>query len=174
MFDAFQLIQKTTKNVRLLLLNFRSPGMIIPIKYKDDILSFVEYDESKMAQILSICNAFWLPLCDCGANQGRFPIKLGIYLALGKPIIATRVGDAADILTKWQAGKVCNDNPNDLAETTINMIAQKDSIVEMGQNARRCAEDIFNWYKNTIQLENFYYEMSPNLDKRPNYPDFLE
>jgi glycosyltransferase involved in cell wall biosynthesis len=42
---------------------------------------------------LSACDVCWLPLCDSGANRGRFPFKLGDYMAVGKPVVATAVGD---------------------------------------------------------------------------------
>ena len=111
MWRALEQVSGRLPGARLLLLNYRTPGKDPFETSSDSVRCVNERNETRMAELLSACDLFWLPLSDCGANWGRFPIKLGIYLAMAKPVVCTSVGDVAGIIEQWSAGRVCAPNP---------------------------------------------------------------
>lgn len=62
----------------------------------------------KYNQYLCACDAFALPLRDIPRNQGRWPHKLGDYLLLERPVIATDVGDVGTLFRRYRLGLLCD------------------------------------------------------------------
>ncbi len=68
---------------------------------------------------------------------------------MGKPILASDVGDAADLIRKYKCGIVVRDNqPDTLREGMIRLSnLPKKELAEMGRNARELALQEFDWNK---------------------------
>lgn len=105
---------------------------------------------------LASSDIFWLPLSDSNANRGRFPLKLTDYLAVGRPVVATRVGDIQTILEENAVGFLSQPDPEDLAFQTLQLYKDPGMRQTLGINARRVAESRFNWANLVIQLERLY------------------
>ncbi|MCX7918246.1 MAG: glycosyltransferase family 4 protein [bacterium] len=79
-------------------------------------------------------------------THGKSPLKIAEYLAMGKPIVASRVGDIPNML--GNAGILVN--PNDvkaLSGGIIELLNNPDTMAELGKQARLRAEQIYNWTK---------------------------
>jgi glycosyltransferase involved in cell wall biosynthesis len=75
---------------------------------------------------------------------------------MGKPILATNVGDAAEFVRKYDCGIVVKNNtPENLIEG-MNEFKNKseEELKRMGKNSRRLAENEFDWKKVGINLLN--------------------
>jgi glycosyltransferase involved in cell wall biosynthesis len=114
----------------------------------------VQFDE--IGSILSACDICWLPLKDTGANRGRWPIKLSDYMAAGRPVVSTNVGDLGHFVKSHDIGLVSNDTPLDLSSRIIELLADSEKRKMMGAHARRLAETDYSWDAITRKLENFY------------------
>jgi glycosyltransferase involved in cell wall biosynthesis len=80
------------------------------------------------------------------ANTAMFPCKFPEYIALGKPVIVTDVGDTPYFVRKYGCGFVCHPSPSGLAAAirkAYNMGRPKLRI--MGERGRRLAETTFTW-----------------------------
>jgi glycosyltransferase involved in cell wall biosynthesis len=80
------------------------------------------------------------------ANIAMFPCKFPEYIALGKPVIVTDVGDTPHFVRKYECGFVCRPSPSGLAAAirqAYNMGRPKLRI--MGERGRRLAETTFTW-----------------------------
>lgn len=97
----------------------------------------------------SICDVLVLPRPSHPATEIAAPTKFAEYTAMGKPILTTRVGDAADLVRKYNCGTVIESNsPGHLLEGILDLRSKsKSELAEMGENSRRLAENEFDWNK---------------------------
>ena len=95
----------------------------------------------------SICDVLVLPRPSHPATEIAAPTKFAEYAAMGKPILTTNVGDAADFVREYECGIVVEDNvPRNLIKG-INKFKDKSpkEMEIMGKNSRRLAENEFDW-----------------------------
>ncbi len=101
----------------------------------------------EMPLFYSICDVCVLPRPSHPATDVAAPTKFVEYAAMEKPIIATDVGDAAELIREYGCGIVVADNS--LAELNrgfAEMLALgPDERQKMGQAARRMAETEFDF-----------------------------
>jgi glycosyltransferase involved in cell wall biosynthesis len=112
----------------------------------------------RLNQYMAACDVFWLPLNDSNANRGRFPLKLRDYMAIGRPIVATAVGDVPELFDEEPIGALCDPEPRSLAEQTVELARDPDRRRRLGSRARELAETRFNWAAIVPELESFYEE----------------
>ncbi|MDI6784350.1 MAG: glycosyltransferase family 4 protein [bacterium] len=77
-------------------------------------------------------------------TRGKSPLKIAEYLAMGKPFVASRVGDIPKMI--GDAGILVN--PNDvkaLADGIIQILRNSDHWSQLGRLARLRAEQVYNW-----------------------------
>jgi glycosyltransferase involved in cell wall biosynthesis len=159
MARAFDLIHAAEPRARLLLIGYcnvaverlvRSPEAV----YRTGLL---RYDE--LGHYLAACDLCWLPLCDSGANRGRWPLKLNDYMAVGRPTVATAVGDLTAFLEQHSIGLLARDEPQDLADKVLALLGDPRRREVIGRRARHLAETAFTWDHMTDQLEQFYHKV---------------
>lgn len=94
----------------------------------------------------------WLDACDVvvnpivGNSAASIINKHADYAASGKPVINTQnSNEYRKLVEDYKMGFNCeNGNPYSLAETLTALISDEHLRKEMGKNARRCAEDLFD------------------------------
>lgn len=111
----------------------------------------------RLQEYLSACDVCWLPLKNSGANRGRWPLKLSDYMAAGRPVVATDVGDMAEVVRTHHLGVIASDNPDDFAAATLDLLADPQRQQELGQSARRAAQEVFSWDRLAGNLERHYW-----------------
>ena len=102
----------------------------------------------------SVCDVLVLPRLVHPTLQLSAPTKFAEYVAMGKPVLVTDVGDAADFVRKYKCGIVVENNkPESLVKGILEF---KDSSTNeretMGKNSRKLAENEFDWNKNIDNL----------------------
>ena len=105
---------------------------------------------------LAACDVMLLPLRNSIANAGRWPYKVCDYMAAGCAIVATSVGDMAYLFADGQKGILAKDDAQSLAEAVAQVLGDEKLKDELGQNARRYAEEHLDWKIQTTKLEEFY------------------
>jgi len=74
-------------------------------------------------------------------RQAAFPTKFAEYLALGKPVIVTRVDEVSELVEAFDCGFVCQPTPESLADTIRQARDTPEAILsKKGMNGRRLAE----------------------------------
>jgi len=104
----------------------------------------VPYEEIKY--YLSAADVLALPMEDSIHDYARFPIRLGDYLASGRPIVSNAVGELRRILVQNQAGLVVD--VNDLAgfaEGILALLDDRKRAKQYGANAYRTAMEEMAW-----------------------------
>jgi glycosyltransferase involved in cell wall biosynthesis len=108
---------------------------------------------------MAACDVFWLPLCNTNANRGRWPGKLNDYMAVGRPTVATAVGDVVPVFESSPIGLLSPDEPEAFAAQTLRLYSDQNLRVIMGQHARRLAETRYSWQSIVDELNAFYQKI---------------
>jgi glycosyltransferase involved in cell wall biosynthesis len=109
---------------------------------------------------LAACDLCWLPLRDSGANRGRYPLKINDYMAAGRPVVATDVGDLPNLVRQGQFGLITPDQPAALAKAVVSLLRAPEQRQKMGRLARHMAETELTWEKMSARLATFYEQVS--------------
>ena len=123
-------------------------------------MGFLDYDSYRL--FLPAVDVFLFSFKNRSLNIGRWPNKIGDYMAAGRPIVSNRTGDLIDLFEKHQIGLLASDDPEDLAEKVLTILADNNMNCVFGSNARKCAENYYAWNIQTRKLENCFFEVLSN------------
>lgn len=156
MAAAFDRLRNYVPQARLLLIGYNNIDVKSLVATPDavDVTGPISYDS--LVRYLAATDVGWLPLQNNGANQGRFPMKAHDFMAAGRPIVVTDVGDLGAFVREEGVGWVSVDTPEALAETTAVALSDTVTCHQIGQQARRVAETKYAWPMVTDRLEMFY------------------
>lgn len=160
MMNAFEFVVASSPNVFLL---WVGGNYISSIVRRRNVICTGYVSENVLPDYFQVCDVFWLPLKKSNANIARLPLKLMDYLASGKPIIATKVGDIPDIIADNQVGFLVEDNAKEIASVTIRLLSNEKMRREYGRNSLELVEKKYKWSTLCLQLEEFYSYL---LDQR--------
>lgn len=110
-------------------------------------------------QYLNACDILWLPLSDSLANRGRLPLKATDYLAVGKPLLISDVGDLNYLFQFSQIGILSSPTSEGLAQGIFDLRRAGLAIKKFGINARFLAETECRWDKIAVQLHDSYKKL---------------
>jgi glycosyltransferase involved in cell wall biosynthesis len=86
-----------------------------------------------------------------------FPMTIREAFACGKPVIASRIGAMAEIITEGKTGLLFEPgNPNDLANKVQWLMEHEENAIQMGKNARKEFEMKYTADKNYEILMKIY------------------
>lgn len=105
---------------------------------------------------LSASDVFLLPMRDNPVNQARWPNKIGEYIAAGRPIVCTAVGDVGNLVSDEEIGLVSEANSRDFARKIIALLQDDAQAFRMGRKARKIAETRFNLNVQGVLVESLY------------------
>lgn len=105
---------------------------------------------------LGACDLFLLPMADRPYNLGRWPNKMGDYLAIARPTVTNPIGDIGTLFQKHKVGLTAPWNPEIFADQIIYLLEHEDEAQEMGNTARWVAENEYSWSGHGEKLEDFY------------------
>lgn len=95
---------------------------------------------------LSSATCLLLPMISNAIDKSRFPIRLGDYLASGRPVVSNAVGEVKIILSKYEVG--LTSPPNNfhlLAKNILKIVNQPQLYQKLSHNARKLAETTLSW-----------------------------
>ncbi len=157
--QAFDRVRQQEPRARLLVAGYCNIALENLVRVPEAVIRTGPLSYEQINVYLAACDVCWLPLCDSGANRGRFPMKLSDYMAVGKPVVATAVGDVVKWVQQGEFGVLCQDTPDDLAEKTFALWRDSRDLTAMGQRGRDFAEREFRWEQIANRLERFYEDV---------------
>jgi glycosyltransferase involved in cell wall biosynthesis len=90
----------------------------------------------------------------------NFSVSIVEAMALGKPVVATRVGGTPDAVVHGETGLLCEPaDPQRLAECIRELLVSPDMRMRMGESARRRAVDMFSIRKMADRTASLYREL---------------
>jgi glycosyltransferase involved in cell wall biosynthesis len=153
---AFSALKKQFPEISFLWVGARPEAAAKVLDGKDGIIVVPSFKERHLNDYLASFDICWLPLQNSLANAGRWPLKLNDYLAAGKPIVATRVGDMETLVEQNEVGLAAEVTPESLAACTARLVMDSDLRAAMGQRSRALAEQRFRWEDLTREVRNYY------------------
>lgn len=125
-------------------------------KRKNNIVYVPKVPYSEITNYYSICDVLTLPRPYHISTEVAAPTKFAEYTAMGKPILTTNVGDAANLVKEYECGIVTKgDSPKNLVDGINEFLnlSQK-QLDTMGKNSRKLAEEEFDLEKIAIKLND--------------------
>jgi glycosyltransferase involved in cell wall biosynthesis len=156
MAAAFNRVQHILPGARLVLVGYFNREIEPLLDHPEAVIRTGWVTKDKVFQYLAGCDLCWLPMYNSGTNRGRWPGKLNDYMAVGRPTVATAVGDQAVLIPQHRIGLVTGDDPDDFAAHTVEVLSDRNRCEEMGRTARRTGAEVLNWEAATDRLVEFY------------------
>ena len=159
MADALLLLRRLRKNLKL--------GIVGPVEtvtqlnepaLREGITWFGRIPFHRLSLYLGACDAFVLPMRDSTVNRNRWPNKFGDYIAAGRPVLCSNVGDVARIVESERCGLVWNDG-SDLISAIESLVDDPGLANELGARARYVAEHELSWEALARQFVAVYRNM---------------
>ncbi|MBM2814725.1 MAG: hypothetical protein HW421_1487 [Ignavibacteria bacterium] len=117
---------------------------------------------NEMPDYLAACDVLVTPCVRTGEGSEFFnsPIKLYEYLSMGKPVVATDIGEQGEVIQHLTNGMLCSEqSPEDLAES-INYIYKNPDFAEtIAANARKTVLDKYDWKLNAQKVIEIYHQI---------------
>ena len=155
---AFDKVQQTFPQAKLLVIGYCALDMRNFVSTPEAIIQTGALADEKLNYYLTACDLLCLPLRDNNANRGRFPMKLSDYMAVGRPIVATAVGDISQLFEEEAIGRLADDTPESFAQEIAMLLANSTLRAQFGKHARVVAEKRFDWAILSDQLLNIYQQ----------------
>jgi glycosyltransferase involved in cell wall biosynthesis len=124
---------------------------------------------SDVPGMLSIADIAVVPSAPVPASRGGTgtPLKLFEYMAAGKPIVATALDQAAEVIRDGQTGLLVEaGDVNRFAEAILTLLDNPAERVRLGQNARQQAIELYSWEEYTRRLQEIYLDVLGNAPSR--------
>lgn len=155
LLGAFEQARATLPGLRMVLVNPQ-----LPIPQTDGVrqTGFVEFQ--KLRDWLAAADLGMVALRDTVGNRGRWPGRVNDYLAAGRPVLMTRVGDAPEYLEAAGAGRAVSPEPGALGRALVEMLRDPEGLEGAGAAARRLAETELAWPRIADRVEQLYRQVS--------------
>lgn len=114
---------------------------------------------SEIPAWLGACDIQLLPMNNSTANLARLPNKLCDYMASGRPIVASDVGDSGSVIKILRIGEAVPGGAEAMAESCIELISNPAKATDFGRRARQAAENKFAYSRLIQRLSRFYEEI---------------
>ena len=122
----------------------------------DDIIFTGKIERDKIPSLLLNAKALALARPSNKQAEGGFPTKLGEYLATGKPVIMTRVGEIENFLIDGNNSFLALPNDVDSFAAQIgNVFKDYNKAIQIGEEGRKLIFNVFN-YNVQAKLLNQY------------------
>ncbi len=153
-WQGWENLLESAKNMKNDSITFIFVGAKEYAKINNNIIFIPRVNKNEITKYYSICDIFVLPRPYHKATDVAAPTKFAEYCSMGKPILTTNVGDAADLVMKYKCGLVIEDNKPETLQTGIKKLINtpKEELHLMGINSRKLAKKEFDWENISMHL----------------------
>jgi len=158
---SFELACKKLNNLRMFVLAPLKPEVELLIKgskvsNKIHSLGILPYEDYLLH--LAASDLILLPRSKHILDRCEFPSRLGDIMALGKPTLTNRSGDAWKLVIESKAGLVAKvEDDKDFAKEMIKILTDDNLARRLAKNARSAAEKKYSWDKLSEKLYGEVY-----------------
>lgn len=109
----------------------------------------------ELGRYLSLADVAIYLMADTPFNRAKCSAKLIELMAMGKPVVASPVGEILTYIKDGETGFIARDTV-EMAEKSIELLKDRENAKKIGECARRFLYDNFNWDKllTAIDLNN--------------------
>jgi glycosyltransferase involved in cell wall biosynthesis len=160
---ALQEVQKHVPDVKLVvvgtgdgLARLRSLADELSLQDRVHFAGWVEHQ--RVPAYLAAADVAVYPYRDTLVNRAKCSIKILEYMAMGKAIVTTRVGQNLEYLEHGRSGILAEPgDANAFARALIDLLADPARAARLGQNAAQRIRDHFTWTDRISTIEQAYY-----------------
>jgi glycosyltransferase involved in cell wall biosynthesis len=150
--EAFPMVKSVFQGARLLIAGSTSFGrypreiMRTARGISRDIVFTGYLDQLSLWQLMANADVLVCPNPDTPVHRAQTPIKVMEYMATGRPIVATPVGGARDILEGGELGTLSrSDSPEDIAESILWVLRNPGPALGAAERARKAIEERYSF-----------------------------
>ena len=137
---------------------------IARLNLQENVICTGRVDHDKIPQLLALADIAVAPLRDMPEGYGCSPLKLYEYMAAGKPIVASGLGQIGEVVSHGDTGLLVEPGDgNELTAAITTLLADSTERSRLGRNARQQAVVNHSWDAYVRRLEDIYYDV---LDKQ--------
>ncbi len=164
LIDSFASVLHDVPKARLLLIGDGPNRLMVEKMIEESDLSQAviltgSVPHRKIPELLSVADVAVVPSVSVGAGEGGTgtPLKLFEYMAAGKPIVATDLPTAREVIQDGQTGCLVEpENVNAFSASLLRLLVDNAERSRLGQNARRQATLQHTWEIYAENLEGIY------------------
>jgi glycosyltransferase involved in cell wall biosynthesis len=163
LISAFDAISKADPNIKLILTGLGNKQDLEKIQTqinqsagKERIIYLGFLSSADYYKTLNDCDIFCMTRINSQFANAGFPFKLGEFLASGKGVIATKVGDVSNYLNDTNALLISPNSVSELTAALLTFIKDPGKIKSLGAEARRTAEAHFDSEQVSIKLLSIF------------------
>jgi glycosyltransferase involved in cell wall biosynthesis len=145
--DVFREVRQRVPSAHLLVIGRKQPGLseyAEQIGLGDAVIETGWVSDEDYPLYLASADVLFLVLKNDLYDLGRWPGKIGDYLAAGRPTVVVDVGDAAAFIKKHNAGLVVHDL-EEMAFQIAYLLSDGESRHFYGEQARKAAVNHLDW-----------------------------
>lgn len=154
MLPAVRRLRATSPHLKVGIIAIAPPEL--PESSGEAFVQFGRVPFPRLPVYLGACDAFVLPQGDTVFNRARWPNKFGDYLAAGRPILCSDIGDVAEFVKSDGCGLTWAD-PDELEQGVESLMRDPAMAGAMGAAARRLAEGRLSWRSLAQDFLRVYY-----------------
>lgn len=158
-FDTVQLLFQEHPDCRVVMIGNHNTQVPEILKKNERFIETGYIPESTLKMYMAACDALLITLADTIASRGRWPSKANPFLASGRAVAITRVGDLAELLEREDAALVTDCNPSDIVKKLLQMFNDPSLKQKFENRGRHVAYNILAWPLIVKKLNNFYLYM---------------
>jgi Glycosyltransferase len=174
LFRSFTLVLQRHPNAKLILVGDGPIRQSIAQKVQKNglqqsVIMTGAIAHADVPEMLSIADIAVVPSAPVPANRGGTgtPLKLFEYMAAAKPIVATALNEAAEVIQDGRNGLLVEaGDVNRFAEAILTLLNDPVERVRLGQNARQQAVEQYSWEEYTRRLEEIYLNVVRDTSSR--------
>ena len=128
----------------------------------DDRVDVVGYvPRQRLLSLYAEAHALLIPLFDDPVSVARFPTKIGEYLAAGRPVVTSSVGEITRYMRDGSTAFIAPPGEAALYGAKIcEVLADRPSAAKVGRSGRRLAEESFHYAVYGPVLRSFFSEVA--------------
>jgi len=158
-FDAMVCLNKMYSELLLVMTGNGAEGLTRQANQKgigDSFLHLGRLPYGEFEKVLTCADLFLLPFADTVFNRGRWPCKLGDYLAAGRPVVSNPVGEVFSVMISHEVGVLTEPAPEAFAAGVASLLEDDELRSRYAMEARRVAETDLAWCHIIDELERAY------------------
>lgn len=115
--------------------------------------------DEMLPHFLACVDVLTLPLKENLASRTRWPNRIGEYMACGRPVVVSDIGDTARVVRNHEIGLVAGTDIDSFADTIVRLLKNSPLADKMGCKARELACTRYSWALQAAKLEGIYFHL---------------
>jgi glycosyltransferase involved in cell wall biosynthesis len=129
------------------------PALIRELGLEDVVLYLGHLGQSEVKDLQASADVLVMPKLDRAVNTAGLSTKLGEYLASGRPVVASRVGDVSLYLEDGVSALLCRaGDVDELAECIVRILSDRALAEALGRSGQQVASAQFDALPCTFRL----------------------